>query len=756
MLVAPIAPDPKMAWATLAGGLVSRSVTIAVWVAAVLIAMVALGSIGASNVESSEKISGLTQGLAVMQVCVERLVIAGWAPLLYVMAGLGLASPFRWFWRAASDRTAVHVCVGLTLSLSLSHGLGALGALGRVSAWVVVGTGLLLLAIDIAMRARHGRSASLPPLDAHDASASASRGPSPVGRLIVGVLGAVPLAILLLAATSRPGWLWNSEFGGFDAMSYHLQLPQEWLALGRIRPLDHNVYSFLPSYVESAFVHIGLLGGASTSVDEFGRMGLLAGEGLGVISAQIFHAMLTLQGAWMVARMVRRLLIMGKASVATSSAGAWMAGILFLSTPWTLVVGSLAYNEMAVLTLFAGACMTAIDAGLSPAARGIFAAMLVGGACGAKPTALPFAGTAVAILLLGSLSPRVWLRTAIPGVITGCLLLAPWMARNATASGNPVFPAMTSTFGLGHWTKEQAQRFERAHQFSGSFADRLSLLVTTDENDPATTAANPAQTGARHGVHRGMLHPQWGAFWPLALAGLVLGIVLARGRLFVLLLSAAFIAQVLIWLYATHIQSRFLLPLMVPGIGLIGLAYARIREIMDIDSGSARPSRDLLRAVLWVPIVVQCVIAVRVFAAQNTGRPLAAYFTTPGEVVEARSKELNLHNARLALLGGTAPFYEPAGSMYNTTWDRWASLDPAALKSNRITHVLIDWSEIDRLERSGFAPPGVNVAEVRAFALHYAAAVRDLDPTHTLITLDPRTLDAQTTVGFGASRPLAP
>ncbi|MGD9790416.1 MAG: hypothetical protein AB7Q00_00825 [Phycisphaerales bacterium] len=734
----------------------SRSVTIVAWIAAVLIAMVALGSVGASRFDSPEKISGVSQGLAVTQVCLERLVLAGWAPLLYVMAGLGLASPFRWFWRAASDRTAVHVCVGLTLSLTLSHGLGVMGVLGVTTSRVVVGAGLVLLAVDLVVRARHGRSASLPPLDAHDASASASRGPSPVGRLIVGMLGAVPLAILLLAATSRPGWLWNSEFGGFDAMSYHLQLPQEWLALGRIRPLDHNIYSYLPSYVESAFLHIGLLAGANTSVDEAGRMGLLAGDGLGVISAQIFHAMLTLQGAWMVARMVRRLLVMGKASVATSSAGAWMAGILFLSTPWTLVVGSLAYNEMAVLTLFAGACMTAIDAGLSPAARGIFAAILVGGACGAKPTALPFAGTAVAILLLGSLSPRVWLRAAIPGVIAGCLLLAPWMARNASASGNPVFPAMTSTFGLGHWTQEQAHRFEHAHQFSGSFVDRLSLLVTADDNDPATTASNPARAGARQGVHRGMLHPQWGAFWPLAFAGLVLGIVLARGRLFVLLLSAAFIAQVLIWLYATHIQSRFLLPLMVPGIGLIGLAYARIREIMDIDSGSARPSRDLLRAVLWVPIVVQCVIAVRVFAGQNAGRPLAAYFITPGEVVEARSKELNLHDARLALLGGTAPLFEPAGTMYNTTWDRWASLDPAALNSNQITHILIDWAEIDRLDRSGFAPPGVNVAEVRAFALHYAAALRDLDPAHTLITLDPRTIDAQSPAGVGTSRPLAP
>ena len=51
------------------------------------------------------------------------------------------------------------------------------------------------------------------------------------------------VAVLLVAACSAPGWLWASEFGGYDALSYHLQLPKEWLHLKKITTLDHNVYS---------------------------------------------------------------------------------------------------------------------------------------------------------------------------------------------------------------------------------------------------------------------------------------------------------------------------------------------------------------------------------------------------------------------------------------------------------------------------------------------------------------------------------
>jgi len=84
----------------------------------------------------------------------------------------------------------------------------------------------------------------------------------PIGWL----LGIPALALaMLVAACQPPGWLWDSEAGGYDALSYHLQLPQEWRANHALWPNTHNVFSFLPSYVEAAFLHLAALSGLSLS-----------------------------------------------------------------------------------------------------------------------------------------------------------------------------------------------------------------------------------------------------------------------------------------------------------------------------------------------------------------------------------------------------------------------------------------------------------------------------------------------------------
>ena len=77
--------------------------------------------------------------------------------------------------------------------------------------------------------------------------------------------GVPALALLLVAASSPPGWLWDSEGRGYDALEYHLQLPQEWLRMGRLAPLEHNVYSFLPGYIEAAFYHLAVATGATAA-----------------------------------------------------------------------------------------------------------------------------------------------------------------------------------------------------------------------------------------------------------------------------------------------------------------------------------------------------------------------------------------------------------------------------------------------------------------------------------------------------------
>ena len=68
--------------------------------------------------------------------------------------------------------------------------------------------------------------------------------------------------MLVVAACAAPGWLWQTEFGGYDAMAYHLQLPREWFEQGRITTSTWNVYSAMPNYRDmmrhAIYEHLGV------------------------------------------------------------------------------------------------------------------------------------------------------------------------------------------------------------------------------------------------------------------------------------------------------------------------------------------------------------------------------------------------------------------------------------------------------------------------------------------------------------------
>ncbi|QKK09963.1 MAG: hypothetical protein HND58_18615 [Planctomycetota bacterium] len=203
-----------------------------------------------------------------------------WPGLVYLLAACGLAWPLRRLWKDSPDSVPVQLAVGVAIMVSLSHLLGVFGLLNGVTAIgsCVVGIGLLLAQI-----ARASRPGTTP----------ARLGP---GQIVIAALAMPAAAVLVVAALMPPGWLWGSEYGGFDALSYHLQLPQEWLASGRITPVEHNVYSYLPGYIESAFTHLGAL--TLAPLDR----GLVAGDGWRLLACQGLHAGLVVATAWITAR----------------------------------------------------------------------------------------------------------------------------------------------------------------------------------------------------------------------------------------------------------------------------------------------------------------------------------------------------------------------------------------------------------------------------------------------------------------------
>ncbi|MHC4349391.1 MAG: hypothetical protein ACYS15_12765 [Planctomycetota bacterium] len=339
--------------------------------------------------------------------------------LCWLVAAFGYGWPLRrWLLgEGPDDWAAIDMGLGVAFMLVLDAGLGALGVLqesGGFGAWVVVliGFGLVIVQLRRVLR--------------------------PSALLPWPVWAAAPaIAVLLLAVCSAPGWLWATEFGGYDALSYHLQLPKEWLALGRITPLDHNVYSYLPSYVEAAYYHLAVLHGDAVA---------------SVYACQLLHAGFTLLTAAVVGRIAWR---------AGGRAVGAAAAVVVLGTPWTVVAGSLGYNDMAVAFLLATGLLVIQIAPPDSPRRGAAVGVLATAACGAKLTAIGFVAVPLGLLMLAAVPPKRWLAPVVGAAVAAVICLLPYLVRNWVYSGNPVFPFATGLLGLGHWTQQQAEIWTR-------------------------------------------------------------------------------------------------------------------------------------------------------------------------------------------------------------------------------------------------------------------------------------------------------
>lgn len=618
----------------------------------------------------------------------------------YAITAFGLGVVVSPWLRRSRDAVAIVAACGAGLALTLSHGLGVLGLLSPI---VTIGLAIIGGAVSFvwwAKRAERVRSKER----------TGNRGS-------FAWMAALPLGVLIVAASAPPGWLWASEFGAYDALAYHLQLPQEWLRAGRVWPVNHNVYSFLPSSIEAAFVHLAHLGAAP--IDGADGHGLTEGSAWRAQATHGLSAAFAVLGAWLVGRFVRAALDDLDADARAQQVGAWMSGLLVLATPWVIVVGSIAYNETAVLALGAGAMLVAIDRRVRPVFRGVLAGGLVGAACGCKPTALVFVTPVVGLLLIAYADRRSWAAVTCGALAGGTLLLLPWMVRNWMASGNPVFPAMTGTFGAGHWTAEQAARFAEAHVFDGSWLDRVRLLLANDPN-----SGDGARLVQRF---RGFMNPQWGLLLPIGVIGAMLAWGSAARRMAVVL-GIGLAVQIVAWLSVTHLQSRFLLPCMLTLAPLAGMGVALGRGVTQI------------RFVVPGLVVAQTMFTVGIFAVQQRGRPNGA--TGIGSSLDlARPASEAVTNARpwawvnanlppaftLYLVGDAAGYFYERDVVLNSTYDAWpigdamraAPDDPqqwtSLLHERGIDAVLISFGEIERLSTSSWIDPGVTPKRMEAW-----------------------------------------
>ncbi|MBL9149016.1 MAG: glycosyltransferase family 39 protein [Phycisphaerae bacterium] len=646
--------------------------------------------------------------------------------------------------RHAIERVALEAALGVAASLALTSLFGTLGlltAFGGIPSWglVALGVGLLVLRL---------RSARGPGL----------RFEAPIPFLALGV----PIGILLLAATSEPGWLWGSEFQGYDALSYHLQLPAEWLQRGRIETLPYNVYSAFPSFVESAFLQLFVL---ARGVEE------------GALAAQCLAALVTLLAALAVGCVARRL--------AGPVAGVFAAA-LYLSTPWIVVVGSLAYNDGFVGLFLASAILLALKPsnGTRPALRtGLALGLLVAAACGSKLTAVGFLALPVALVFLVLRGAKAVPIGAIAALVVAALL-APWLVRNGLATGNPTFPFLSGLFGTGHWTPEQAEIFAAAHSTDASLLERLQRLWNQWLVFGFGVTPAPGEPWAA----------QWSVLPWLGLAGLA-ALCAGRSRATTAVGAAlllALLAQLGFWIVGTHLQSRFLVPsaVLLAVAAAAALGHRRVASL-------AKPLTVMACALSLAPALVfrmepstdhsieSPFVAPALWIGQReaaTGELFAdqlAANTDPAvrqEILKSANPAFWINHylpkettapIPIILVGDAAPFRYRRSYGYSTVWDRGAinliaaqlpdnpELWATALAATGARFVLVHRPLLENWRAKGWLDPALTPKGIDALIASTRPVVQMANGMYIGALPAPPTQDVGTATGAPAATPSA-
>ncbi|MEI7766132.1 MAG: hypothetical protein WCJ97_01705 [Phycisphaerae bacterium] len=506
------------------------------------------------------------------------------------------------------------------------------------------------------------------------------------------LLTAIPIAALLAVLVIPPGFLWVSEGRGYDVITYHLQLPREYLQNNSTAPLHHNVYSFMPENMEMLFVLLmRLVQGPAEGVSYL----------YAVVPSQMLHAGFMLLTAAALALMPTPMTLWTRV----------VAVLLFLSTPWVIVTGALAYNEGGVLL-----CLVLALGIIFSGARGFWPTLMVGVLCGfSVGYKLPAVMMVVVPVIMILFFRGRW--RAVLGVLllTG-LVYAPWAIRSSVATatpqqrGNPVFPLFAGTLGQGHWTDAQVVKWERGHGHQPSeFGPRGHIKAFTRQTllDEQWSPGLARIAGWFSGMPQSDTFPsrslRIGVIFILLPLGLLAAIPRGVGRWCFTIL----VVQICLWVYLTHMQARFLLPALIPAAILLGYTA----EI-------ATAWRTLITSVLLVHVLGSALF-IWTAAGILLGYPEDYVKYLIGQTATIRVPEVFATEPlphwplqRKTLLVGPprlCPLYVPGEVIYNTTFDRNETFDlvesytkvggerSAELMAKLgIDLVIMDWYEISR------------------------------------------------------------
>ncbi|MDP8222037.1 MAG: hypothetical protein P9L99_01640 [Candidatus Lernaella stagnicola] len=440
---------------------------------------------------------------AVMLYLLHHLLLtaAFTAPVLLVAARLAA-------WAVPEDDAPLRLLAALLIAFGFVTGVG--GILGIVGLLGV--PGYLVLLWGGAAAAWFGPQ---PPTATRVASPSWSR-------------SGVALAGLVLAAAAVHAGYLGAKLAQpaveYDALTYHLHFPAQWLAAGRVFLIDTPFGDAAPGYAPATgeLWYAWLMAPWRGAVDNVFAFKLSGVDALAKVG-QFPFLILALAA---LAAMGRRLV--GKHSAA------YLPAAMFALVPWVIRQASSPAVDLMMSSLLLTALAFAVEhAHRSDRRFALFAGASLGLAAGVKFLALSYAPLVAAPLLVTFVRRREkrlfawWLGAA-------AVTAAPWYVRNWIVTGNPLFPLHVSLGSLS--------------LFSGAFT--REAMLASPFHVPSFIDALPV-IGQAFGF--------W--FVPVALIGVVGGLIAAwrepRWRMVGWIAPVALVWHFLIVPYSS--QDRFLL-----------------------------------------------------------------------------------------------------------------------------------------------------------------------------------------------------
>jgi hypothetical protein len=462
-------------------------------------------------------------------------LIAGWLVVL-TLACAGAGVPV---WRLAARRGAdalaewiVALALGAGALAAVAAGLGTIGLLRP---WALLAVLAMLAPAGARELLRHR-------FEWRIGVPHGARTPAAI---------AVACAALTLLTAVTP-----SPF--YDQLHYHLAFPFHWLRDGHLTVFPRHAYSFFPATHSLLYAYaLAALGtGAAQAVHWWA--GALAVAGIGTLAA-----------------------------AGRGPRAGWWAAAIAAATPSLMLLATWAAADLAVLAFMVAALLAvhlaARDAALAARpAPWLLAGVLVGFAVGCKYLAGVTVAVPVGIAALLVRVPRGGLGALRRGalVVTGATLaFAPWLARNAIVTGDPVYPFLSKVFA--------------APLAAHGMADvaRVAALIPGSGWEHPTAAQLATLTTFAPVGDAGAIGPAYLALLPVAAWAAWRG---RRGLGGVL--AATAVAAVAGWA-AGPPTGRYLLPALVPLAALAGTGAQRALGV------APRPARRWLAGLLAAVVV---------------------------------------------------------------------------------------------------------------------------------------------------------